>query len=762
MADTLHSAQINAADPLVIVGQDEPVADTLNVKNAIDAINLAGGGTIEFCGRIQINAEQFITTGNVWFKGARDSVIISAFDSSLGTGPRNGDFESLFTFRPSSGFDFISLDTTTTEIKKSDISIALTDGLIGSSGIKEGDWLELKSDKIDTRTNGSTSFYGQAVKIANLDASGDPDLVHISTALNETVSRNTNTQIGKITLLPHIYIDDIVFENPNDNLVSLIELYGVRDSYINGMRAARESVTGIGASGALLLRNTFDVEINDYVHEGVTDRLMSGAYAHQEYYGILMTDYGNVFVNNPLIIDTRHALTTSGVLGNCVLSVKGGYLANKGSAVMDMHDQGFVSLKNVRIDCSQRPAGDGGYDLNSKCIQIRASGFLADGCDLWGTGELIAFLADLGTISNCNIHGHGNRSAMDCQNRTGTKFIDNTIHESGWYGISCAGSTDTVIDGNKFYDTCNLGQNEHIFAKDAEGLIVTNNYLVKNPNITTSVRHDRIVPTVKGQFYGNDCRGFGDNDDGFILTFTAAAVADNADNDFTDENHGLVDDDRVTILASTFPNGITADTLYYIVNSVDDGVGGSDDTFQLSLAEGGSVEPFTTNGSSVTWRREYLSSPDAISRRSDYVSDSTKTNLTDGPTEEVTVEVISYFVTLDGAGNTKAFFRVPSRLDGSKLVGVSATLGNALSSSGLPSIQITRSRFETPGGSRSLTELLSTKITIDVNEWSSVSAVTPAVIDTSEDVLLTDDILYANLDLTGTGAAGMYVTFEFE
>ena len=61
-----------------------------------------------------------------------------------------------------------------------------------------------------------------------------------------------------------------------------------------------------------------------------------------------------------------------------------------------------------------------------------------------------------------------------------------------------------------------------------------------------------------------------------------------ADNDnFTDEAHGLQNDDRVEFSADTLPGGISIETNYYVINK-------ADNTFQVSTSSGGSAVDITS------------------------------------------------------------------------------------------------------------------------------------------------------------------------
>lgn len=92
-------------------------------------------------------------------------------------------------------------------------------------------------------------------------------------------------------------------------------------------------------------------------------------------------------------------------------------------------------------------------------------------------------------------------------------------------------------------------------------------------------------------------------------------------------------------------------------------------------------------------------------------------------------------------GDAKATIRAPFAFT---LTAVRATLSTA-SSSGLPTVDINE------GG----TTVLSTKITIDANEKTSVTAATPAVI--SDSAIADDAEITFDVDVAGTGAKGLKV-----
>lgn len=104
-------------------------------------------------------------------------------------------------------------------------------------------------------------------------------------------------------------------------------------------------------------------------------------------------------------------------------------------------------------------------------------------------------------------------------------------------------------------------------------------------------------------------------------------------------------------------------------------------------------------------------------------------------------------------GDGKAYFRVPSILNGHNLVEVAAAV-TTVSSSGTPTIQI--------NNVTQAADMLTTKITIDASEKDSKDAATAAVIDTANDDVATGDQLRVDVDVAGTGAKGLIVSMTFE
>lgn len=104
-------------------------------------------------------------------------------------------------------------------------------------------------------------------------------------------------------------------------------------------------------------------------------------------------------------------------------------------------------------------------------------------------------------------------------------------------------------------------------------------------------------------------------------------------------------------------------------------------------------------------------------------------------------------------GDAKAYFTVPSQLNGFNLTAVKATVYTA-GTTNTTDIQI-RNKTQTA-------DMLTTKITIDSTETDSATAATPAVIDTSNDDVATGDVIAIDIDaVSSTPSKGLFVLLTF-
>lgn len=104
-------------------------------------------------------------------------------------------------------------------------------------------------------------------------------------------------------------------------------------------------------------------------------------------------------------------------------------------------------------------------------------------------------------------------------------------------------------------------------------------------------------------------------------------------------------------------------------------------------------------------------------------------------------------------GDGKMYVRINSVLNGYNLVAVAASV-TTVSSSGIPTFQI--------ANVTDAVDMLSTKLTIDANEYDSMTAAAAAVIDATKDDVATGDQLRIDCDVAGTGAKGVVVDLTFQ
>ena len=104
-------------------------------------------------------------------------------------------------------------------------------------------------------------------------------------------------------------------------------------------------------------------------------------------------------------------------------------------------------------------------------------------------------------------------------------------------------------------------------------------------------------------------------------------------------------------------------------------------------------------------------------------------------------------------GDGKMYVTIPSALNRMNLVDADASIYTA-STSGTPTIQI----YNVTDSQ----DMLSTRITIDINENTSYTATTPSVINATYDDVATGDQLRIDVDVAGTGTKGLDVILTFQ
>lgn len=105
----------------------------------------------------------------------------------------------------------------------------------------------------------------------------------------------------------------------------------------------------------------------------------------------------------------------------------------------------------------------------------------------------------------------------------------------------------------------------------------------------------------------------------------------------------------------------------------------------------------------------------------------------------------------------KLYFRIPAAFTGMNLVSVTGTVGTGAagaSSSGVPTFTVKNVTDNN--------QMLTTSLTIDANEYTSATAATPVVINTSFDDVVTDDLIEVLATTTGTGVTYATVTLGFQ
>lgn len=125
--------------------------------------------------------------------------------------------------------------------------------------------------------------------------------------------------------------------------------------------------------------------------------------------------------------------------------------------------------------------------------------------------------------------------------------------------------------------------------------------------------------------------------------------------------------------------------------------------------------------------------------------------------------VVFDFTTTVTTGDGKFYFKITSELNGMNLIAVDAHV-ITVSSSGAVNVDLARCAAVATGNacSGTVADMLSTNLTIDANEEKSSTAATPAVIDTANDDVATNQIIRVDVDGAGTGTQGLIVTLSFQ
>jgi hypothetical protein len=120
--------------------------------------------------------------------------------------------------------------------------------------------------------------------------------------------------------------------------------------------------------------------------------------------------------------------------------------------------------------------------------------------------------------------------------------------------------------------------------------------------------------------------------------------------------------------------------------------------------------------------------------------------------------VIFDFTTDTATGDGKYYFVVPSEATGMNLVAVHGQVITA-GTTNTTDVQLARCATAATGNacSGTVTDMLTTKLTIDSGENSSATAATAAVIDTANDDVQTNQIIRVDFDAVSTTAAKGYI-----
>jgi hypothetical protein len=120
---------------------------------------------------------------------------------------------------------------------------------------------------------------------------------------------------------------------------------------------------------------------------------------------------------------------------------------------------------------------------------------------------------------------------------------------------------------------------------------------------------------------------------------------------------------------------------------------------------------------------------------------------------------IVYATTALATGDAKTYIPIPAIVNGYNLTGVQIMVF-AKSTSGTPTVMLARGRQANATTAHAFSDMLSTSLTIDANEFSSADAATAAVINSSYDDLATGDLIRVDCDVAGTGTTGLYLMLQ--
>lgn len=325
--------------------------------------------------------------------------------------------------------------------------------------------------------------------------------------------------------------------------------------------------------------------------------------------------------------------------------------------------------------------------------------------------------------ANAVLDGIGLRNASACAH------VVNAAH-SGFTGLSYTGNTATALD--------------YIEQNDPDCTIVMLGANDGPSNLETRLR--ALVEDIQERT-DNLVVLVGEPTTAFSATFTNAMS--NLVEDIASEYDCLFID--VNAAAPTFNTTHSGDALHPSQSGhqlIADMVSGvlTGDPIGRAYATAGRARAYTPT-TAARWPLSRLTVPQAL----DHLS------TVGNPAPCITAIPAATSVT---TGDGKAYWRVPSTLNGRNLVGVGVAVF-APSSSGTPTVQIARGRQAAANSAHVFADMLSTRVTLDVGEYDSRNATTPAVINASNDDVATGDLIRIDVDTAGTGTTGLFVTLEF-
>lgn len=188
------------------------------------------------------------------------------------------------------------------------------------------------------------------------------------------------------------------------------------------------------------------------------------------------------------------------------------------------------------------------------------------------------------------------------------------------------------------------------------------------------------------------------------------------------------------------------------------GTGGS-----LGASGSGAIVATSTSGNAGT-ATALAANPSACTAGK-YVTDTAADGTLTCESPKRVVQVVAFdFATDTATGDGKFYFYVPAELNGMNLVAVHAQVITA-GTTNLTNVDLARCATTASGNacSGTVSDMLSTNLTIDSGENSSTTAATAAVIDTSYDDVATGQIVRVDVDAVSTTTAkGLIVTMEFQ